>query len=196
MDRATRPTRFLAALATLFLVVDGLFGAYLIVGAVWGVGPDGHAVGIHTAVPLDKLSGLPRGTISPNHVSVLVRIGDATRSQIRWAAGRDVPLALLIIVGLWLLRKLLISVRDGEPFVRRNAVRLRALAFLVLVGVPVARLISSVCESKLASSAGLTSRGASFSLPGEAVVAGLVILVLGEVFAAGVRMREDLEGTV
>ena len=33
-------------------------------------------------------------------------------------------------------------------------------------------------------------------MPGNAFLGGLAVLVLSEVFAQGVRMRDDLEGTV
>jgi hypothetical protein len=35
-----------------------------------------------------------------------------------------------------------------------------------------------------------------FSLPGNLLLAGLGAFILAEVFAQGLRMREDLEGTV
>ena len=94
------------------------------------------------------------------------------------------------------MRGLLKSVRDGEPFTARNLVRLRALGVVILLGVPLATFLSSICASEAADSAGLAGTGARLSIPGGAFVAGLLAFVLAEVFAAGLRLRDDLEGTV
>ena len=103
---------------------------------------------------------------------------------------------LVAIAASWLLRGLLLSVRDGDPFTRANVKRLRALAVIVLIGIPLAALVGSLFASALAGSAGLDGGGIQLTLPGNAALGGLATFVLAEVFAAGVRLREDLEGTV
>ncbi|MDX6226438.1 MAG: hypothetical protein QOE64_2814, partial [Frankiales bacterium] len=113
-----------------------------------------------------------------------------------WAAGRDLTYVALLLVGLWLLRRLLRSVRDRDPFTEDNVKRLRALALLILIGFPLARLVASLFEGELASSAGFLHHGLRLSLTGSALIGGLAAFALAEVFAAGVRMRVDLEGTV
>jgi hypothetical protein len=70
------------------------------------------------------------------------------------------------------------------------------LGVMILVGVPLATLVSSWCASELATSAGLPSAGARLAIPGGPFVGGIGVLVLAEVLAAGVRLRDDLEGTV
>jgi hypothetical protein len=101
-----------------------------------------------------------------------------------------------MVAALWLLCRLLQSVRDGDPFTSTNVRRLRALAIVILLGVPLATFVSSWCEGELATSAGLRSAGTQLTMPGEAFVGGVGVFVLAEVFAAGVRLRDDLEGTV
>lgn len=192
----TGPTKFLTGLATLMLIVAAGFGLYLLVGAAFGVGPDGHDVGIHTRVAGSRLTGLPQRSLPPNDLDVIVRVSDASSSQIRWVAARDLAPGALIIGALWLLRGLLVSVRDGVPFTETNVRRLRALGLIILVGVPLATLFSSWCASELAATAHLPSKGLQLSMPGGAFVGGLGVFVLAEVFAAGVRLRDDLEGTV
>ncbi|MEY2474389.1 MAG: hypothetical protein QOK28_3718 [Actinomycetota bacterium] len=192
----TRSTRFLAGLATLLLIAAVIFGAVLLVGMVGGFGPNGHEVAVHTTVPASRVSRLPKSTVAASDVKVLVRVRHATKQQQRWASARDLVAVVLVGAVLWLLRGLLRSVRDGDPFVEPNVRRLRELALLVLIGIPVAGVLTSMFASQLADSAGLHSGGTHVSLPGNAFLGGLALFVLAEVFASGVRMRADLEGTV
>jgi hypothetical protein len=193
---STRATRFLTGLATLILIVSVAFGAFLLVGAIFGVGPNGHEVGVHTQLSSDHLTNLPRGALPPDHLDVLVRVRHATRSQIGWVAARDLAPGILVVAAVWLLRRLLRSVRDGDPFTATNVQRLRILGALILVGVPVVTLFSSWCASELATSTGLTGAGIQISIPGGGFIAGVGVFALAEVFAAGVRLQDDLEGTI
>jgi hypothetical protein len=193
---ATRSTRFLTGLSTVLLVVSVGFGAFVLIGAAFGFGPSGHDLGIHTKVATTRVADLPPDAITPDRVDVIVRVHHATTAQIRWLAARDLVPGALVIIGLWLIRGLLASVRDGDPFTQRNVARLRTLAVVVLVGTPLATLVSSLFADRLASSAGLDGPGARLSMPSAVLLGGLALLVLAEVFAAGVRLRDDLEGTV
>jgi hypothetical protein len=192
----TRSTRFLAGLATVLLIGAVIVGAVLLVGTIGGFGPNGHEVAVHTTVPASRVSRLPKSTVTASDVKVLVRVKHATKQQQRWASARDLVAVVLVGAILWLLRGLLRSVRDGDPFVDANVRRLRELALLVLIGIPVAGVLTSMFASQLADSAGLHSGGTQVSVPGNAFLGGLALFVLAEVFASGVRMRADLEGTV
>jgi hypothetical protein len=195
----TAPSRtagFLTRLATLLLIGMLAFSAFLVVGAVAGLGPNGHEVRVHTQVDTGRIAGLPHDAIVPDHVDAIVRIRHATAADIRWAAARDLAPGLVLIAGLWILRGVLSSVRDRDPFDADNVRRLRRLGFLVLVGVPIATTMASYFQSELADRAGYDGRGLVLSVPGGAFLAGLALLALAEVFATGVRMRVDLEGTV
>lgn len=194
--RTTRSTRFLTGFATLLLIIATAFTAFLVVGAAFGFGADGNDVGVHTQVPTARITDLPRHAIAPDHVRVLVRVPDASDKQIRLAAGRDVTMGLLFVAALWLVRAVVRSVRDGDPFTGSNVARLRSLALVILIGTPIALFVSSMFESALATSAGVEGTGVNLTMPGGAFIAGVGALVLSEVFAAGVGMRQDLEGTV
>jgi len=180
----------------LLLVASIAFGVLLLAGAVAGFGPSGDEVAIHTQVATRGVAELPQDAVAPDDVEVTVRMRDATPRQHRLAAARDLAPSLVVVAVTWLLRGLLRSVRDGSPFIEANIKRLRALALVVLVGVPVAGITGSAFARELAASAGLDSRGVQVTMPSNALLGGLALFVLAEVFAAGVRLRDDLEGTV
>ena len=110
-------------------------------------------------------------------------------------------LRLLVLIGLpgfpivhlvlQRLRAIVQSVRDRDPFVAENSERLRFMAWAMLVwqllGLAfwgLARLWSPETEHV----------ESSFSIMGWVTV--LLLFVLAQVFEAGTRMRQDLEGTV
>lgn len=191
-----RSAHILTRLATLLLVVSIGFVAFLAAGAVAGFGSSGGAVAVHTRVATQGIADLPRGTVAPSDVTVTVRVPDATPAQLRWAAARDLPPGILLVAVLWLLRTLLRSVRDGDPFTTTNVARLRALAAVILIGVPLAGLASSIFAGELATTAGLDGLGTQLTMPAAALLGGMALFVLSEVFASGVRLRDDLEGTI
>src|SRR4051794_5899056 len=151
----TRSTRILTAIATLLLLVSVAFGTFLVVGLIAGIGPNGHEVAVHTQVDGAHVVGLPRGSIPPDHVDVLVRVRHADRQQLAWAVGRDLVPLVVVVTAIWLVRRLLRSVRDGDPFTETNVRRLRLLALVVLIGAPLAIFVSSMFASALARSADL-----------------------------------------
>jgi len=172
------------------------FGLFILVGAVFGFGAGGDEVAVHTLVDAHRVAELPTGAIAPDEIEVVVRVQDASLKQLRWFALRDLPSGIVVIALLWLLRGLLKSVRDGDPFTNANVKRLRALALIVLIGIPAADFLRSVFAGELAASAGLIGPGTQLTIPENAFLGGLAILVLSQVFAEGVRLRADLEGTI
>lgn len=193
---AGRSTTFLTGLFTVLLVVTAFFGVVIIGSALLGVGIGGDEVSVRTLVDGDQLRWLPAGALEPNDIEVTVRVRDASDKQLRWFAARDLPLAIIGIAGLWLLRGLLVSVRDGDPFIDHNVKRLRALGLVILVGAPAAIFLSSVIAQQLAAATDVAAMPLRVSMPEWALLGGLGTFVLSEVFAEGVRMRDDLEGTV
>jgi Protein of unknown function (DUF2975) len=187
---------FLYRLSILLLVFTAGFGLFVVAGAILGFGAGGNDVAVHTTVDADRVDELPPGTVGPDTFDVVVRVRDASAEQLRWFAIRDLPPGIVVIVVLWLIRGLLKSVRDGDPFVARNVTRLRILAGVVLIGIPLANLLTSIFAGELAASADLVGPPLQLALPGNALLGGLAILVLSEVFAEGLRLRADLEGTV
>ena len=85
------------------------------------------------------------------------------------------------------------SVRAGDPFIRDNAFRLRAIAWcllaLQLLSIAIAAIGMAVSTSEHP-----VDLDAGFSLNGWLAV--LLCFALARVFAEGALMREDLEGTV
>jgi hypothetical protein len=192
---ASRASRILIGLATLLLVVSIAVGLVILLGATFGFSL-GNEISVHTPVDGRNLRGLPPDALIPADVDVTVVVHDPTDEQARWFALRDLPEGIIVVAMLWLVRGLLRSVRDGDPFNDSNVRRLRALALFVLIGVPLAAFVKSIIAGALAASAGLPSPSVEISVPGAAILGGLALLVLSEVFAEGVHMRDDLEGTV
>jgi hypothetical protein len=91
-----------------------------------------------------------------------------------------------------ILRRLLAivdTVREGDPFILPNALRLDAIAWSVL-GIEVLRLM----VAGIAAVVWEPGRVGGFSFAPWLAV--LLLFVLSGVFAHGARMRADLEGTV
>jgi len=129
---------------------------------------------------------LPRGPSSAGLAACLL-----------WIATLGFLAAVLVHFVLGQLRAIVATVRDGNPFVLRNARRLRTIAWLVLAGEGLRLAIGGVVEiaKPLAMKAGIPVHiDIDFSLAPWLAV--LLLFVLARVFADGARMRDDLEGTV
>ncbi len=117
----------------------------------------------------------------------------------------EIPMALrtIAVIGIvgaaivhTILRRLLAivdSVRDGDPFVADNAVRLREIAWRVLVLELLRLAVHAIAETVLFAGNKI-QLGATISFTPWLAV--LLLFVLAGVFAQGTRMRADLEGTV
>jgi hypothetical protein len=91
------------------------------------------------------------------------------------------------------LRKIVESVRTGEPFTTDNAGRLRTIAW-ALLGLELLHL-GVVAIASMVSTREVPLRiSGNFQLTGWLAI--LLLFVLAQVFLEGTRMREDLEGTV
>jgi hypothetical protein len=85
------------------------------------------------------------------------------------------------------------SVRAGDPFVAANAVRLQAIAWVLLTQQLLSILIGAIARS-VSTPAHPVHLDAGFSINGWLAV--LLTFLLARVFAEGTVMRDDLEGTV
>ena len=110
-------------------------------------------------------------------------------------------LILMLMVALWgirLLQGLLRTVRDGHPFVAANARRVRTIGWLV-IGGEIARAVIVFVENEYASRY-FSVEGLHFTTHADfsvsAIVEGLIILVIAEVFRAGTRLDEEQSLTV
>lgn len=91
------------------------------------------------------------------------------------------------------LRRIVDTVRAGDPFVEENAGRLRTMGWLTLavqlVTIPIGALglyLDSVSD-KVHSDIGISPGG---------ILLTLTLFILARVFRHGAAMRQDLEGTV
>src|SRR3954451_5952216 len=132
----SRPVRFLTGLALLLFAVAAVSGVVIVSTAVHGAISGDEHVTIHAQVSGDHLRGLPSAAEHPASVDVLLHVENASTKQALLVMARDLAPVILILIGLWQLRGVLISVRRGDPFQPDNVRRLRVLGFLLLVGVP------------------------------------------------------------
>jgi Protein of unknown function (DUF2975) len=93
---------------------------------------------------------------------------------------------------------LLHSVRDGRPLVAANAVRTRRIGYAV-IAAEIARSMAIYAGSRNAmrdfAIQGVTLHSRP-SLDVSAIVAGLIILVIAQVFRKGARLEEEQSLTV
>jgi hypothetical protein len=101
--------------------------------------------------------------------------------------------AALVYVVLQRLLAIVRTVRDGDPFVPENALRLRHIAWAVL-GLELLHLAIAATASSVSSVTAPLDIPWSFNLTRWLTV--LLLFVLARVFEQGARMRDDLEGTV
>jgi hypothetical protein len=116
------------------------------------------------------------------------------------AAGAVAVFAALAVV-LWILGQLRAVFRTllaGQPFVSANAVRIRRIGYAVIFGEVVRGLLASYGMRYVATH--FAVEGLSFhtrpDLNVVALVCGLIILVIAEVFREGTRLDEEQSLTV
>jgi hypothetical protein len=101
-----------------------------------------------------------------------------------------VPLNHLILKGLVAI---VVTVRQGDPFVAANARRIRAIAWILLALQLLGLVIGAIAEAVSTPDRPLDI-DAGFSISGWLAV--LLAFVLARVFAEGTLMRDDLEATI
>jgi Protein of unknown function (DUF2975) len=193
-------------LVTVMLVLAVAFGALAVVSIGVGLARGGDSLfyGDALRVPLelspDDIGPLPRGVEPNGWPNVTVEVNDPSSKQMFLRSATDLGPVVLIVAGLWLLSGFLRSVLAGDPFGSRNVQRLRSLGFILVVGAPLVELFNYSLRQGLFSdlpphpSVNLGMEG--FSLPAAALLGGLGAFILAEVFAYGLRLREDVAGTI
>jgi Protein of unknown function (DUF2975) len=104
-------------------------------------------------------------------------------------------------IGLWVLlqlRAVFRTLRDGHPFVAANASRIRWIGCAVICWEIVHALVlfAGNAYAKAHFSAGVLRFDAWPSVDVFAIIYGLIILVIAEVFRAGARLHEDQSLTI
>jgi hypothetical protein len=105
--------------------------------------------------------------------------------------------AVMTLGLIWtIMRKLLViiaTVETGDPFVHANAVRLKAIGWMMIalqiVGIPLA-----IAAGEVADQFGDSDTGLDMGIGG--VLGILLVFILAGIFERGAEMREELEGTV
>jgi hypothetical protein len=193
-------------IANLLLVLTVAFGVFWLVSLVVGIARGGASplYGATLQVPLqlspEDVGPLPPGLHVNGWPDVTLDVEDPTTEQMLLRAALDLGPLLLFLAGVWLLRGFLRSVLDGDPFGARNVQRLRGIGFVLVIGAPVVMLLSSSLRVALFNtlpphpSLDLGSEG--ISIPLGALLGGLGAFILAEVFAYGLRLRDDVEATI
>lgn len=151
---------------------------------------------IESSVPASAIDALPDNVELTREVPVIVRIEDPTAKQgLAVLLSAVIPYTLLIFVA-GALRRILGTVRRGDPFITANVRRLRWIGFALIIGGPLDQYFSQFFRQVAAGSAGLESSYTTYSLPPTLCIVGIGVLALAHVFAQGVRLREDVEGTI
>ena len=97
-----------------------------------------------------------------------------------------------------LLRKIFDTLTDNRPFIAANAGRLSKIGILMLLYVPVKIAEDLVRHSKATMHFLIdnTTLSTKFEIPFETIIAGLIVLVIAEIFRIGTRLKEEQELTV
>ena len=137
----------------------------------------------------------PEGGVDPTslHADVYVARSDLdTRVTLALGLGSAAVLAWLALVNL---RRIVHSAQAGDPFDRRNVIRLRIVAACVLgfwvITSITTRLLARTLESAIPVHVSIGGASWLVCLP-----AGLGLLALAEVFARGTELRDLEKATV
>jgi hypothetical protein len=160
------------------------------------------SIDVNAVVP-DLQQKLPPGVRPYGELPVTV---DFDNSSLRARILRflsSVPMDLLIVGVIWLLRRVALTtvapgISAGDPFIKANVWRLRIVAGLILI-TPIVSFWSQVAVWELIDSSlpgGLLLMWYDASMMPVQFGTGVLLFVISEVFAAGVRLREDVEGLV
>jgi len=104
----------------------------------------------------------------------------------------------IVLVGAWLVLRVMTDIGRGDPFHPRNVRRLRIIGGLLAFGWPIVFFAELTCRFAILTGLDLGDLGprAGFTIPVLPVIAGMVVALLAEAFKAGSRLRRDVEGLV
>ena len=165
-------------------------------GVIFPVIRDGKSFDVTVNMSPSAIDSLPAYAEVASRVPVTVTVRDPSWKQaIGVFLSGIVPLGLLLFV-FGELRKIVGTVRRGDPFIAGNVQRLRWVGFALLIGGPLVQIVPQYALNAVAESAGVGGGAFRYEFPGPLMLAGVGVLILAHVFAHGVRLREDVEGTV
>ncbi|MFI6532532.1 DUF2975 domain-containing protein [Nonomuraea sp. NPDC050547] len=198
LGRARRPAIFALLVAATGAITGmvlysqaGLFG----LGSRLAVARSPHGFGIS----LDGHPAFTQGALPGVHVSagsVEFFTGSPGTVQYIWQALTTVPTFLVTAVAFFLVWRLLWRARQGV-YLPRVVGQVRLLGWCLLIGGLLAPQLEHFAMMRLLDT---LARNESFYGPANASLAvpllGLGLLAVASVLRDGVRMRDDLEGTV
>ncbi len=117
-----------------------------------------------------------------------------------WTQMAVVPVSFLYLIVAFLLRKIVRSARDGNPFTFDNVRRVRLIGILIMLYGPLLSLVyyfvSLSYLEYLRIPGAEVSAGFNFGMTINMLLLGLLVLVLAQVFDTGVRLQTDNDLTV
>lgn len=155
-------------------------------------------------------SGILVALVVPVVLVMQDRVLAEMRSEGLTVDGGTIGALLLLLVGVaallalmvWFLvnlRRIVDSVRDGDPFIPINADRLARMGWIALGGqiaaIPVAAM-AMFLESTIGDAHDKVNVDTSAGFDGGGILLVLVLFILARVFRHGAALRDDLEGTV
>ncbi|MFI1970367.1 protein TPRXL [Streptomyces cinnamoneus] len=192
-------TRLTRTLASVTFVLAVLCGLAFVGTAVTHMLDDG-AVCVQTDFWRNASigEGLPigKGVKASSSATRLCQDGPST-GQRAADLGGELPWLLFGSLALLLFSRLLKAVLRQGPFTDTVSRRLSVLGWFVALGAPLAGLVVGWSQSWLVGSmAPVVGSGPTVSGPMVLILAGLAAVIWGKIMRDGVRMREDLEGTI
>jgi len=150
----------------------------------------------------DLKDDLPPGLSPEGSLPVTVAVDRSTLASRVLSRLSSVPVDMVFVVVIWLLRGLALTAvgtpgSPANPFVWVNVRRLRAIGLIIMLS-PVVDTWSSIAYFELGwqtlKENGIYTWDVSTMFLKFGI--GVVFLIIAEVFASGIRLREDVEGLV
>ena len=154
------------------------------------------------------------GTVVALAAPVVLVMQDRVLAEMRGEGltvdGGTIGAILIVLVGVaallglmvWflvILRRIIDSVRDRDPFAPINADRLARMGWIALGGqlaaIPVGAMVMYL-DSTIGDAHDKLKIDTDFGFDGGGILLILILFILARVFRHGAAMREDLEGTV
>jgi hypothetical protein len=191
------------ALVNLLIAVVVAYGCFLLVNDLVGVVRAGDLL-VGTLPVKAQVSPLlvrlPPGLHHDGSLAATLQIEDASAAQAAFATAMDALQIAFYVAILWLLRGIAGSIRRRDPFGPANVRRLRAIGFLLVFGTPAVEAINTglgaLLFAQLPSWQTVGLGSARYGVPAGSLIAGLGAFILAQVFAHGLELREDSEGTI
>jgi len=131
-----------------------------------------------------------------------MRAGDSTvAEQLLSRAAAAAVLGLCIGLGAVLLRRVLLSVADGQPFRPGNPACLAGIAALMVVASLAAAVLPAVASARVLDRLALDAAPSPIASPPVnldlgPLLATLVVLALAEAFRRGGELAHEVEGLI